>query len=273
MDIKELLNNPIVTLLGHIVGLLGLILACIFYFRSKRDKEPHWAIQTVNLFTDYSGTVGGLEIQYAGEKVRDLSVSKLAFWNHGALTINSEDLVRTDPLRIETKGTARVLSTKLISNNNNASQPLLSAPPEKNCAFLNFDYLDRGQGFVVQIIHEGTSSSDLEVKGSIKGVSRIRKIDLKDFVNKTKKERIKHHLLQITVLVLLWSWAALSFYGAWKDGGYAGIVLLVFGLFILAGGIAGGKQIFLLASRQVPPGLESFYTDPRQPATQIAVRI
>jgi hypothetical protein len=103
MDIKELLNNPIVTLLGLILGLLGVILACIFYFRGKRDKEPNWAIQTVNLFRDYSGTVGGLEIQYVGEKVRDLSVSKMVFWNHGGLTINSEDLVRTDPLRIETK--------------------------------------------------------------------------------------------------------------------------------------------------------------------------
>jgi hypothetical protein len=76
MDIIELLKNPIADL---VVGMVfSLVLALVFYLKGKRDKEPHWSIQTVNLFKDYSGTVSGLDIQYLGEKVRDLSVSKIA---------------------------------------------------------------------------------------------------------------------------------------------------------------------------------------------------
>ena len=166
MNIQEVLSSPILGLIGTI---LGLVLAYVFYLKGKRDKEPLWTIQTVSLVKDYSGTVANLEIRYLGEKVRDLSVSKVVFWNRGAMTINSDDLVRADPLRLETKGDARILSTKLISNNNAASQPLLSGNPEKpNIALLSFEYLDRGQGFVVQVIHEGTSSNDLdEIKSNL----------------------------------------------------------------------------------------------------------
>jgi hypothetical protein len=102
-------------------------------------------------------------------------------------------------LRLETEGRGRILSTKLISTNNKASQPLLSASLERDQAFLQFEYLDRGQGFVIQVIHEGTSSNDLDVKGAIKGVTRIRKIDLNEFINKTKTGRRKHLFIQFTV--------------------------------------------------------------------------
>lgn len=264
MEIVELLKNPIADLAVGMV--FSLVLALVFYLKGKRDKEPHWSIQTVNLFKDYSGTVAGLDIQYLGDKVRDLSVSKIVFWNHGALTIDLADLVPADRLRLETKGKGRILSTKLISTNNKASQPLLSASLEKDQAFLQFEYLDRGQGFVIQVIHEGTSSNDLDVKGAIKGVTRIRRIDLNEFINKTKTGRRKHLLGQYAALISLWVvFPSACFYVAWDMGGLGALFFSAGGLFMIAAGIMGGRQI--IARRQVPPGLESFYTDPRQPET------
>jgi hypothetical protein len=264
MDILELLKNPIADL---VVGMaFSLVLALVFYLKGKRDKEPHWSIQTVNLFKDYSGTVAGLDIQYLGDKVRDLSVSKIAFWNHGALTIDLADLVPADRLRLEARGKGRILSTKLISTNNKASQPLLSASLEKDQAFLQFEYLDRGQGFVIQVIHEGTSSNDLDLKGAIKGVTRIRKIDLDEFINKTKAGRSKHLFIQFAVYgLILVPLVPLFFYAGWREGGYLAPVFWVMGLLVFAAMINSGK--LLLARRQVPPGLEAFYTDPRQPGT------
>lgn len=273
MGIIELLSNPIIGFVGTVGTVLGIVLTVVLYQKGKQAKEPHWSIQTVNLFKDYSGTVAGLDIQYMGDKVRDLSVSKVAFWNRGALTIDAGDLVDGDPLRLEANGKGRILSTKLISTNNKACQLLLSASLEKDRAFMKFEYLDRDQGFVLQVIHEGTSSNDLDLKGAIKGVTRIRKTDLNVFINKTKTERRKQLLGQFAGLIALWVvFPSGCFYMAWdfytRDmGGYIGGLGALFfsagGLFTIAVGIMGGRQI--MASRQVPLGLESFYTDPRQP--------
>jgi hypothetical protein len=229
-------------------------------------------VTTYNLFKDYSGTVAGLDIQYLGDKVRDLSVSKIVFWNHGALTIDSDDLVPADRLRLETKGKGRILSTKLISTNNKASQPLLSASPEKDQAFLQFEYLDRGQGFVIQVIHEGTSSNDLDLKGAIKGVTRIRKIDLNEFINKTKTGRRKQLLGQYAGLISLWVvFPSGCFYMAWGMGGYLGGLGALFfsaaGLFMIAVGIMAEDKLsledkFLLGLKLSTPTLDNLRLRP-----------
>ncbi len=243
----------------------------IFYRRSKRDKEPQWAIHTINLFKDYSGTVAELEIRYLGEKVRDLSVSKIAFWNHGALTIDSVDIVRADQLRVSIRGKSRILSAKLITSNNPASQPVVSTSLEKDKAFLEFSYLDRGQGFVLQVIHEGTSSNDLELQGVIKGVTKLRKIDLNEFINKTKRERFGVQIGQGFIVLMMTGFSFLCWSRAWDywlDGKYGWLVVGILGglLFIFA--TVGGILVLLESVRKVPPGLEGFYTDATQPQPQ-----
>jgi hypothetical protein len=105
-----------------------------------------------------------------------------------------------------------------------------------------------------------------DVKGAIKGVTRIRKIDLNEFINKTKTGRRKQLLGQYAALISLWVvFPSACFYVAWDMGGLGALFFSAAGLFMIAVGIMGGRQI--IASRQVPPGLESFYTDPRQPQT------
>lgn len=266
MNIVTLLSNPIVNLVLGIVA--GGVLGGYFYLKGKRDKEPHWAIQTVNLFKDYSGTVAGLDIQYLGEKVRDLSVSKVALWNHGAMTINSSDLVRVDPLRLQTKGKARILSTKLISANNEASQVLLSASSEKDQAFFNFEYLDHGQGFVIQVIHEGTNSNDLELKGAIKGVGRIRKIDPSIFVVKSKEAHLTDIRLGVLGAIVLLALCGITAWlvdiWQWKAAAVVPVLFGTLGLLLLFAIIIDAVGLGLHMRRQVPKGLESFYADPRQ---------
>lgn len=170
------LSSPIATLIGLLAGLIGLILTIVFYFKSKRDKEPYWSIWTIGLFKNFSSTVEGLEAQYLGEKVKDLSISNVIFWNHGRLTINQSDLTEADPLRLELKGNRRILNATVLAVNNHASRPLLGAPMG-NRVLVNFDYLDRGHGFVMRVIHEGASSGDLELKGVLKGVAEIKGFD------------------------------------------------------------------------------------------------
>lgn len=39
-----------------------------------------------------------------------------------------------------------------------------------------FDYLDKKESFVLQLVHNGTSEEKIEIKGKIKGVKEVRRI-------------------------------------------------------------------------------------------------
>jgi hypothetical protein len=50
---------------------------------------------------------------------------------------------------------------------------VLVSPVEDNRrVFLQFDYLDRGQGAVVQVVHSGAGGSKVKLRGTIKGAER-----------------------------------------------------------------------------------------------------
>lgn len=261
---EQFATNPFVTLFGLLLGIFGSVSSYVFYRRSIRDKEPYWAIQTVNLFKDYSSTVDGLEVKYSGEKIRDLSVSKVAFWNSGRLTVDKMDLTEQDPLRIQAGGESRVLSAQLISKNNVASQPVLSQSLDRKKVFLEFDYLDQGQGFVVQVIHEGTSSQDIELKGSIKGVGRIHKADPSKPMKALKRELLETFWASLLLFILGGIAAGLS--TIWKGEVLVPVatVLFLIGIVGVIIAILQLSTLVLQARNQVPHGLESLFTNPRE---------
>lgn len=263
----ELLNSPAGNLLSQIVGLLGLILACAFYFRSKRDKEPYWSLYTTNLSTDQSGASEALNIQLAEERASYLSISRLAFWNHGRLTIDSADLVAADPLRIKTKNKLRIHGARLIYNNNIASGISISLQKETNAVLLTFDYLDHDQGFVVEIIHEGAKSDDLIVKGAIKGAPRIRHFDITESAKKKTKGHIRYYLGKSLGLVICAVMATIFLISIWqvppREQWVSWLVGWGWALVCLWATIEYAKEIIFLSARKVPPGLETFYTGTR----------
>lgn len=94
-QLMELLSNY-----GWIVGIVGIILAIYFYFKNKKIKEPVYALRDLNLIKDLINTPEALEMFYAGNKINNLSVAKIAFWNAGRDTINEKDIAKADPLAI-----------------------------------------------------------------------------------------------------------------------------------------------------------------------------
>ena len=93
----KVLQTRLLSVVSIIVGLVGLVMAYVFYRRSRRAKEPCWAIRTRNLIAGSDSRLNDLEVLFKGHGVQDLWVSRVAFWNEGAETINRADLVATNP--------------------------------------------------------------------------------------------------------------------------------------------------------------------------------
>lgn len=168
------MQTDIVGLIVGVAGILiGIIVSYCFYRKSLRLKEPYWAIRSNNLIQGYRTKIDFLKVFFKDEDVENLTISRVLFWNDGADTIDKQDLNTANPLQIVGLNNSRILDVKVLASNNSSSQFKVSLE-ENECVYVDFDYLDENQGAVIQIVHTGKSSRDIEVVGDIKGVKELR---------------------------------------------------------------------------------------------------
>jgi len=186
-------------IIGVTIGIIGIIIGIFgsyyFYRKSLREKAPCWVIRSNNLIKGFSSRFQNLQVLFKGKQVENLTISKVMFWNDGAETIKNDDIETVNRIRISTTKEVSLLDAKILATNNHSSQFEVNLDEENNCVYLEFDYLDKKQGAVVQVIHTGSSSQDLEVIGDIKGVKVITQKGLTPkWVKLTKRFKISSKL-------------------------------------------------------------------------------
>ncbi|MFA5331597.1 MAG: hypothetical protein WC342_04385 [Methanoregula sp.] len=170
--IAAIISSPYFSVLNLVIAIGGIILAIFFYLRSTKNREPVFAIRTYNILEDYSSKMTGLTINYKAETVKDLSVSKIAFWNRGRETIKKSDIPSGDQLRIVAKPGQKILNAEIITPTNSPNKFELSTIEDHGLVRIDFEYLDKNQGGVIQIIHTGTSSEDIAIEGTVMGFGK-----------------------------------------------------------------------------------------------------
>src|SRR5207249_4793358 len=140
-------------------------------------KEPCWSIRSTNLIRGYGSKLTDLNVLYKGQQVENLSIARIIFWNKGAETVQRQDLVDADPLRLVGAGQLTFLDVKLLATNNEPSLFSVSLTEDGGSVLIGFDYLDQGHGAVFQIVHTGTSPKDIKLRGSIKGAKTLRRVE------------------------------------------------------------------------------------------------
>ena len=69
----------------------------------------------------------------------------------------------------------KILDTKLLGTNHPSSELAVNLSSDGSSALITFDYLDKGQGAVIQIVHTGITSDDISLSGDIKGAKPLKK--------------------------------------------------------------------------------------------------
>ena len=167
----------IVNFIGIFVGIAGIVIAIMTYFASTKKKLPRYAIRSANLVEGSVTRIKSLEMLYGGQKIENLTATRIALWNAGRETIQGSDIARADPLRITSEADMKILSAEVMEQKNPANQFSVSVSGDQNCAELSFDYLDKNEGAVLQLLHSGTRWSKIEVQGRIKGAGCPERIE------------------------------------------------------------------------------------------------
>jgi cell division protein FtsW (lipid II flippase) len=167
-------SNPQLTILSVIVAVVSVAVSVIIYLKSKREKVPKYSIKSYNIIKDFVNIFEALEVSYAGQTIKNLTVSKIVFWNAGRETIDKDDIVAADPITISTKGDYKILDQKIISINNETNKFSVKKSDGHSKVELEFEYVDKNDGAVIQIIHTGYSSKNIEIHGRIKGAGKLK---------------------------------------------------------------------------------------------------
>lgn len=155
--------------IGIIIGAIGIFLSIYFYSKSKRAKLPCCLTFTHSITSASTVSVKGLEILYRGEPVQNLAVTKFVFWNAGSETINKADVPANTPLRIGVTGNSVLLNHSLEFVKNPSNSVTFLEDNAGKSLLVQFDYFDRNDGFVLEILHTAESDNSVEVVGIFKG--------------------------------------------------------------------------------------------------------
>jgi hypothetical protein len=93
---------------------------------------------------------------YSKQKIKNLTVTKFAFWNAGKETINNTDIAKSQPLKIIIDNNHEILDFEKEYENNPANEFSFSLSDDKKILSINFDYIDKNQGFILQINSYGS---------------------------------------------------------------------------------------------------------------------
>ena len=104
-----------------------------------------------------------MTVNYKEEKVENFTVSKILFYNRGRETINKQDITTISPLRVSS-GNYHILDASILQVNKTSNNFKINLDREKENVYLDFDYLDKNQGAVIQVVHTGLSSDDFKRK-------------------------------------------------------------------------------------------------------------
>ncbi|MGE6245544.1 hypothetical protein ACQKCF_06025 [Psychrobacter proteolyticus] len=168
----KLLDGGVLTnLVFLILAVVSVLISIILYIKSKKDKKLVFIANSFELIENSTSSIENLTIQYGEENVEVLTLTKLFFWNNGKATIDSNDIVNADKLRVELPKGVKVYNAVVEMTVKEANSIRLSIVD--NEIIIEFEFLDYGDGAIIIFYHNGNNEQSVHLTGTLKGALPI----------------------------------------------------------------------------------------------------
>ena len=179
-EFAEYLNsNQWLNLIFLLLAVSSIFFSYLLYLKSKKIKRPTYLIKSFNLVREKVSKIEQVKILYNEEIIDNLTVSKLSLWNKGKETINRNDVAPKDNIRIDIAENYRILNANIIYQKKAANNFSLDLNKSKTSLKINFDYFHFNEGVIIELYHTGISGNELKLNGTIKGIEKIQKGEIK----------------------------------------------------------------------------------------------
>lgn len=267
--IMKFLQNSWIIFITTTFTIIGIPLSIYLYFKSKKEKSLKFEIKSNNIFKNFESIIENIKVTCEDKNISTLTITKILIWCDGKETIYNTDIATQMPLIIKSKEGKEILEAKIVSSNNQTNNTTLEKL-ENNNYKINFEFLDNKDGFIIQVVHTGSSSKDIILNGKIKGMKgNIEKKDSKNnkILNKIFESKIlKFFILKLSHYFILFTTFTVIVYTTYllisknkefkKELEVMGIGFYVIFIFYIFMFISTAK--LLLKKRRIPKEFQDF---------------
>ncbi|MFC0540151.1 hypothetical protein [Kutzneria chonburiensis] len=201
--------SDIVGILGLTLSVIGIPLAVILARRGR--KRP-----VLRYVTDFDPIAGpedgflseGLLRSSSEIPIKRISRTYLAVWNHQGDTVRGADILPGDKLRMQLCDDDSFLQARIVAHSRTQNELSVAQDPnEASSVVVGFDFLDSGDGCVVELIHQGSDAP--LIVGTIRGAELENRggaaLDRESLiiVSKSLRERLRNRFRGFWVAVIL----------------------------------------------------------------------
>lgn len=174
----QLPSNPWIWSFTVILTVAAFVLA----YRSTPGKKIKCRIYSKEVIKNKQAFLSKLNILYDGKSIDRLTITKITFWNNSFPTINSTDIIEAAPFSAFLKN-GSILECSVLEGDNtpNCIDAILL---EDNRVKISFNYLDRKEGGIIQVVHTGDEDS-IDITRKIKGGKVV--VAVSSFLRTSKK--------------------------------------------------------------------------------------
>lgn len=200
--LEKLMNDPYAWFFLSILSVFSVFFGICTWYAGKQRKELSIHCKSDILIKAGKQRIPKLDILYDGNEIDDLSSTKFYIWNSGNQVLHNTDIVSSKPLRIYADDDAKILDVQIIRVSDTTNAFGIAEKTGSSAQF-DFEYVDHGDGILVQVLHTGDPLKlifDCKIKGGR---------EIKDRTP-THKDR------KITVADRFWDFVATEFaFGVW----------------------------------------------------------
>lgn len=172
--LEKLMNNSYAWAILSILTIVSFVYAIVTQRINKEKRMFSYAQRSYSLIKSKKSNFGKLSVTYDGQPIENFCVSEYIVWNSGNRTINSGDMVASKEITFRTNDENKILDAEIINVSEKTNGFEIKNQEEQSLQIL-FDYVDKKEGFVVQIMHTG-SMEDISIECKIKGGLPIKNV-------------------------------------------------------------------------------------------------
>lgn len=165
--LDELMTSPIAWLVLAVISVVSLGYAICCQILNKERKEITYAQKTNTLIYNQKKSFEKINVFYEEKPIENLYVSKIAIWNSGNRVLKESDFVKDNFLEIALGDNCSILESNIITKTEESNSFKLTKTDDREI-IVNFDYAEKNDGIVLQMIHTGIKN-DINLSCKIVG--------------------------------------------------------------------------------------------------------
>ena len=202
--LERLMDSPLAWAFLSILAIAGFAYAIICQHINTEKKEISYYHDWYSLIRKKKTAFEKLSIEYDGKPISDLTVSHFTIWNSGNRTLSGSDIVETKELTIFAENESMILDAGIVTSTEETNKFSLKTVNASNVK-IEFDYAEKKDGIVLQVIHTGSSDS-IKIGCKIKGGKPLRmhiNDRVPDIIMKTMKKPSRMRFATVLAVTII----------------------------------------------------------------------